>query len=202
MISNDLSMIRHNSIESARLSSAMDEFLRRGGQIQQAQAFGYVPKPVAYGSFAPPGKAVERAKPAPRIAPKPVAMPVARDFEKSQAVSEAKAVLVVKLRKMAETMTQLEAAAAVGIHRTQISRIGNAHGFVFRPAANNGRANLVMNKSDPVADAKNVERIKAMRDIGVSRRQAASRMGISTTLMRRLLSDYAIDYPLAVNRHK
>lgn len=126
MISNDLSMIRHNSIESARLSSAMDEFLRRGGQIQQAQAFGYVPKPVAYGSFAPPGKAVERAKPAPRVAPKPVAMPVARDFEKSQAASEAKAVLVAKVRLLAQTMTQREAAEFTGIHRTQLYRMASA----------------------------------------------------------------------------
>jgi hypothetical protein len=41
-----------------------------------------------------------------------------------------------------------------------------------------------------------------MRDLGVTRKQAAKHMDISTTLFTRLRMDYAIDYPLAVNRHK
>jgi hypothetical protein len=197
MISNELSMVQHNSAISARLASAVDEFLSRGGQIQQAQSLGYVPKPVTYGSFAPPGRGIERARPEPRIVPKPLAMPTERDFHQLRSDSVEKLALVAKLRAMAETMTQAEAALETGIHRTQLSRLGRAHGLEFKPAENNGKANLITHRIDPVEDARNVKRLKAMRDIGVSRRQAANRMGISTTLMRRLITDYDIDYPLA-----
>ncbi len=51
-------------------------------------------------------------------------------------------------------------------------------------------------------DLKLVARIKAMRDLGVTRKQACKHMQISSTLMTRLIVDYSIDYPKAVNRFK
>lgn len=51
-------------------------------------------------------------------------------------------------------------------------------------------------------DLKLVERIKAMRDLGITRKQACKHMQISSTLMTRLIVDYRIDYPKAVNRFK
>ncbi|MDY7559910.1 hypothetical protein QN366_05090 [Pseudomonas sp. CCC3.2] len=192
MISNVLSMVRQNSIESARLASAVNEFLSRGGQIQQAQAFGYVPKPVTYGSFAPPGKGIERALPI----PKAPALPAGKTFWKSKAASDAKALLVEKLRIMSRTMTQTEAAKSVGTSVSTVGRAGIEHGFAFRPAPNNGHKNVTLCRIDPAVDARNVERIKAMRNLGVSRRQAARQMGIGGELMLRLIADYDIDFPV------
>jgi len=48
---------------------------------------------------------------------------------------------------------------------------------------------------DPIADAMNVIRVKAARDQGLARKQAAARLGISRTLIDRLVEDYCIDYP-------
>ncbi|RMT29645.1 hypothetical protein ALP50_04469, partial [Pseudomonas syringae pv. spinaceae] len=55
---------------------------------------------------------------------------------------------------------------------------------------------------DPVADALNVLRIKEARDRGLSRKAAKDLIGISSTLMERLLKDFAIDYPLHRIRRK
>lgn len=52
------------------------------------------------------------------------------------------------------------------------------------------------------SEMKMVARVKNMRDLGVTRKQAAKHMQISDTLMTRLISDHAIDYPKAVNGHK
>lgn len=51
-------------------------------------------------------------------------------------------------------------------------------------------------------DLKLVGRIKSMRDLGITRKQACKHMQISSTLMTRLILDYGIDYPKAVNRFK
>lgn len=51
----------------------------------------------------------------------------------------------------------------------------------------------------PADELKLVERIKTMRDLGVTRKQAAKHMDISDTLLTRLLLDHAINYPKAVN---
>ena len=51
-------------------------------------------------------------------------------------------------------------------------------------------------------DLKLVARIKSMRDLGITRKQACKHMQISSTLMTRLILDYGIDYPKAVNRFK
>lgn len=195
MISLELSMVQHNLRESARLAAATEEFLIRGGHIQEAEPFGYVPRPVLYGSYATPGKAVERVKPEP--APKQTLRREVRDFEKARAESQEKIALVARLRLMAETMTQKEAAAATGISARKVSRLGEAYGIAFMPAANAGHKNMIPHQKDLVADARNVERIKAMRDLGINRRQASRRMGISSTLMRRLIKDYEIDYPVS-----
>lgn len=53
---------------------------------------------------------------------------------------------------------------------------------------------------DKEQELKLVERIKALRDIGLTRRQATRQLEIGNTLFFRLLTDYSIDYPKAVNR--
>lgn len=178
MISNELSMVQRNSAESSRIAAAMDEFLSRGGQIQQGKTFGYVPRTVLYGSFAPPGKGIERARPA--MSPRDVA----------------KAAIVATLRTLAETMTKTEASRSSGINISKVERIAIEYGLAFRLAARGGDLNLQPYVKDVSDDASKVERIKAMRDIGVNRNQAARQMGISPTLMRRLIADYSIDFPV------
>ncbi|WP_440813536.1 hypothetical protein ACTACJ_07080 [Pseudomonas syringae] len=47
----------------------------------------------------------------------------------------------------------------------------------------------------PIADAMNVVRIKASRDNGISRK-AVTELGLSNTLINRLIREYNIDYLL------
>lgn len=155
----------------------MDEFLSRGGQIQQGKTFGYVPRPILYGSFVPIGKRLERAEPA--LSPRDIA----------------KAAIVATLRTLAETMTKTEASKSSGINISKVERLATEYELVFRPAAHGGDENLRPGVKDISDDASKVERIKAMRDIGANRNQAARQMGISPTLMRRLIADYDIDFP-------
>jgi hypothetical protein len=198
MISNELSTIQNNRSESARLAAAMDEFLSRGGQVIELQPTGNAPRPLwqIAASVLPvnpaPVKVRNRKESMQRLR-------IAPDIEQAKARAAKREITdeVRKVMELAKTMTQAQASQETGIHRSQLRKMRQMHQFEFVPPANMGLENLIPNRSDPVADARNVERIKAMRDIGVSRTQAARQMGVSTTLIRRLIKDHEIDYPLA-----
>lgn len=51
--------------------------------------------------------------------------------------------------------------------------------------------------SDRTCDERKVERIKAMRDIGLNRHQTRNKMQTSVSQFMRLLTTYNIDFPLA-----
>jgi hypothetical protein len=143
-ISLELSMVKHNSGESARLAAAMDFFLLGGGKIHSLE----------YGITRPVGLATPYSSPRGEAAAKTDAMQRQRitpDIEEATAKSEARI-------KKPKVITEEE--------------------------------------------LKLVARVKAMRDLGVTRKQAAKHMQISDTLMTRLIADHAIDYPKAVNRFK
>lgn len=199
MISLELSMVQHNKAESARLAAAMDEFLSRGGQV--SQFVGPIPAPRPYGyRTAPAPVASPDRKPLPPRRSKKAAMQSLRivpDIEEAQTKTVKAASLVdpEEIRDMAKSMTQGEVAKAKGISRKKLYTLAKAHGFEFQASATNPAENLVHNTSNVIEDAKNVVRIKALRDIGVSRNQAAKHMGISTCYLRRLIRDYAIDFP-------
>ncbi|RMU65566.1 Prophage PssSM-03, Orf52 [Pseudomonas syringae pv. syringae] len=58
------------------------------------------------------------------------------------------------------------------------------------------RPSLIPYQTDPVADTLNVVRIKAARDNGISRKAAVTELGLSNTLINRLIREFNIDYPL------
>ncbi|WP_226489227.1 hypothetical protein [Pseudomonas sp. B20] len=51
-------------------------------------------------------------------------------------------------------------------------------------------------------DLKLLERIKAMRDLGVSHFQAEKQTGINRTTIRRIVQKYSLDYPAAAGRNE
>ncbi|UZS74309.1 hypothetical protein OQB66_08380 [Pseudomonas syringae] len=148
MISLELSMVRHNMAESARLAEAVEAFMRKGGSVLQLESGIVRPDAVAmkYNSslFGPDCKTSSMQRL--RIIP---------DIQEAQAKSAEKA----KRKSPAKKPTTEE-------------------------------------------DLKLVARIRAMRDLGITRKQACKHMQISSTLMTRLILDYGIDYPKAVNRFK
>jgi len=97
------------------------------------------------------------------------------------------------VRELAAT-TITNVLRQTGLSIYLLRKMARAHGFEFVPF--NQSANLVPKQTDPVADAMNVVRIKAARDIGISRKAAVTELELSNTLINRLIRDFKIDYPL------
>jgi len=195
MISPELSLIQRNKERSAVLEAEVAEFLKRGGVIGTLQGFAYKPKPY--------GRAVPAAAPAPHrrtrqaiqaAAPQPTATD-----EKAKLV-EAQ---IAQVRELAKTMTLTDAGRASGLTKHMLKRYASEGEFAFQryiPPPDLERAKP--ERIDPIADAMNVLRIKAARDRGLSRKAAMDLIGISNTLLERLIADYSIDYPLHRIRSK
>ncbi len=188
MISPELSMIQQNEQKSAELSRAVDDFLQRGGVIGTLQGFSHKPKPY--------GRQLNASKPAPhrrtrQAIQNAVAKPPPSDRETMLAQQ------LEQARELAKTMTMTDAGRASGLSKHMLKRFASEGGFTFQryqppPGVNYAKADRI----DPIADAMNVLRIKEARDRGLSRKAARDLIGISNTLMHRLIADYQIDYPL------
>jgi predicted DNA-binding protein (UPF0251 family) len=91
-------------------------------------------------------------------------------------------------------MTITQIVNKVGLSNHRLRELAAEGGFEFQepsPTAERKPRNI-----NPIADAANVLRIKKLRDKGLARKQAAKAMGVSCTVVNRLVEDYAIDYPL------
>ncbi|WP_239987280.1 hypothetical protein, partial [Pseudomonas congelans] len=98
------------------------------------------------------------------------------------------------VRKLAATMTITNVLRQTGLSIYLLRKMALAHSFEFVPF--NPSANLVPKQTDPIADAMNAVRIKAARDNGISRKAAVTELGLSNTLINRLIRHFKIDYPL------
>lgn len=176
MISNELSMIQHNSVLSAELAAAIDSFLNRGGVIARLQGFVHKPKP--------PAKAYGRID----DVPKPKAQ------RSKPAEEKARTEIQNRVRLLAKTMTLAETIRETGMSKTRLRNMATSCGFQFRRY--DPTPSLKPNSVNRVADAMNVVRIKAARDQGMSRKDACAELRMSSSLMKRLLSEYSVDYPV------
>ncbi|RML41688.1 hypothetical protein ALQ95_01791 [Pseudomonas syringae pv. ribicola] len=105
--------------------------------------------------------------------------------------------VVAQIRHMAQTTTITDVGRNTGVSHHTLRKIASEHRFEYKPFdPSPGLACVKAARIDPVADALNVLRIKEARDRGLSRKAAKDVIGISSTLMERLLKDFAIDYPL------
>jgi len=98
------------------------------------------------------------------------------------------------VRKLADTMTITDVMRETGMSIYRLRKMARVHGFKY--TAFLSASNLTPYQHDPVADALNVVRIKAARDRGISRKAAVVELGMSNTMINRLIREYNIDYPL------
>jgi len=188
MISPELSLIQRNKERSAVLEAEVAEFLKRGGVIGTLQGFAYKPKPY--------GRAVPAAAPAPHRRTRQaiyaaVLKPTAADEREKRDAEQ-----IVQVRELARTMTLTDASRASGLSKHMLKRYASEGEFSFQryiPPPDLERTKP--ERIDPIADAMNVLRIKAARDRGLSRKAAMDLIGISNTLLERLIADYSIDFP-------
>ncbi len=186
MISMELSGVQRNKEQSQRYATATEQFLARGGKIKVLE--GYVrtepvePKP--YGRLA-------------TAAPKETESPKAKRKAWNEGVRVSQ-VVKDRVQQIAPTMTLAEAIKETGLSKYVLKRIADAGRFEFKQW--DATANLQEKRIDPVADALNVVRIKDACNRGLTQKAAIRELGISNTLMKRLIKEFDIAYPVRQNR--
>lgn len=190
MISNELSMIQHNSALSAELAAAMDRYLNQGGVIATLEGFVHKPKPPAKAY----GRIDDVPKPKAQLSKPVEKQPCDKATVLSEAEEKARTEIENSVRLLAKTMTLAETIRETGMSKTRLRNMAKACGFQFRRY--DPTPTLKPNSVNRVADAMNVVRIKAARDQGMSRKDACAELRMSSSLMKRLLSEYSVDYPV------
>lgn len=192
MISTELSMIQMLNPQRHELALLQQAFLNKGGTIQVLEGPTFEPPPPRH----EPPPSMKAAKPK-REPPKQnwLDKMAQRDLEREERAAKRdleKAELMERVRKLAETATYIQAELQTGLARRTLQRLAVEGGFKFRPAINSRRPQ----RTSEADDLKNAERIRAFKEIGLSRYQAMSRIGVTHKTFSRLLLKFEIDYPV------
>lgn len=166
MISNHLGMIEALRPKSNELAAQVQQFLAMNGKIQEGAPFGYRPESTSL-HYAP-------------------------DFQRP-AVREESNDLADRIRKLAETMTIDEVMVETGMPRGKLRGLGKRHRFNFKRAVGKWSA---PNKVHGEKEAALVKRIYECMELTMTQNKAGKHIGISTTLLKRLIRDYQIPYPI------
>jgi len=194
-ISNDLNMVKELDPQRHELALQMEAFLEKGGTIEVLQGPSFVPPPVRHDP--PPtvkAKPVNRAIPETAYIDKITQRDIDREERNAQRAKD-KAELMERIRKLAETMTYAQAVEATGMPRRSLERIAVEGGFKFKPAIVNSRQPHLRGAASEEKHAKDAERIKAFKEIGLSRNQAINQLGVTFKTFNMLLAKFNIDYP-------
>jgi hypothetical protein len=97
-----------------------------------------------------------------------------------------------RIRTLAETLNRDEICEKEGISLGRLKGIGRRYKIEFQAGPKKAYA---PNKVTPESEALLVIRVKDCMAKKINRAQCAKALGISTTLLLRLISDYEIDYP-------
>ncbi len=160
---------------------------RAGGRIEEGPASGYIPKPITYSNQMPPApKPFVRRK---VEAPPPLkADPIdPRADRRAKQAEQAKA--------LAATHTQTEACFALGMTSKTVKALAKDFGFTFKRSTHGGYNGPERKKEIAERDARFAERIKAFKELGLSRRVVCGKLAISNRTLDRILIEYGIDYP-------
>jgi hypothetical protein len=184
MLSLELSSIQNKDAERLENAVAIAAYLSRGGVIQQIETnFDFVPKPVARTEAA----AVNHRE-----------LLRAESYARQMAAEAARKAIEDRIRKLAETMTYEEVMAVTGYSQSSLYRISRTGKFLFRRKPTEIKKKRAY--TDPTTDARMCERLKALRDVGLNRHQASKQMGVTNSVICRLMRDYGIDFPSAKPR--
>lgn len=163
--------ILRNEVERLRpahdeLAAQMAEYVARGGKIDTSG----------------------RSKPRPEVLASLKQPPT---FHRPAVKTETE-LQVARIREMAPTMTRRDICEKEGITLGVLKGIAGRYGITFpiRP-----KQPSPPNKVDSIRDAFLVVRIGECIAAGVSQNQCSIKLKISSTLLRRLIKEYEIDYP-------
>ncbi|MEX2901356.1 hypothetical protein AB3967_08500 [Pseudomonas rhodesiae] len=188
--------ILHNEVERLRpasdeLAAAVEQFLAAGGKIEEGPASGYIPKPITYSNQMPPAP-----KPFVRCRVEAAPLPVEPESH-ADARTEARLKRVEQVKALAHTHTQTDLTKILGISRRTLLSMSKEFGFQFK-RTNKGGFNGVERQNWLIErDAEFSERIKAFKQLGITRRQCCGKLAISHKTFERILEKFDIDYPKA-----
>jgi hypothetical protein len=165
MISTELSMIKMKDQERASIAASIAAFLSLGGEITAPE------------SNAPTRRISEGRQ--------------TQDFQRP-AVKAESSEQAVRIRTLAKTLNRDEICEKEGITLGKLRGIGRRYNIEFLAGP---KKSYAPNKVTPESEALLVIRVKDCMAKNVNRSQCAKALGISTTLLLRLIEDYEIDYP-------
>ena len=182
--------ILRNEVERLRpahdeLAAQMAEFLAAGGEIEEIKP-PPPPKPVVYVPQEPPA-------PKPFVRRRVEATPL--PIEPIDARADRRAKQAEQAKALAATHTQTEACFALSMTSKTIKSLAKEFGFTFKRSTHGGYNGPERKKEISERDAKFAERIKAFKELGVSRRVVCGKLAISNRTLERILGEYCIDYP-------
>lgn len=188
MISNHLSMIAELRSTSDELAAQVAQFLADGGKIEEGPASGYVPKPITYSNQMPPAPKpfVRRRVEATDLPTDPL------DARKDKRAEKAEMV-----KAMASTHTQTEVSAVTGMTLRTLRDLAKDFGFSFKRATHGGHYGEQWRQDTKAKHAEYAERIKAFKELGITRRRVCGKLAISNRTLESILTEYNIDYPKA-----
>lgn len=189
MISNNLSLVEAMRPKSNELADQIAEFVAAGGHIEEAAPYNYKPKPITYSNQMPPAP-----KPFVRRRVEPVEPPPPTPLEIQQEQRRKRVELVMQL---APTHTQSEVIDATGIGRRTLLAMSKEFGFSFKRSSHGGHNSPGRLKALAEREVVLVERIKAYKELGISRRRACVKLHITNNTLKRILDKYSIDYPMS-----
>ena len=188
MISNHLSLVEALRPASDELAAQVAEFVAAGGKIEVAEPIGYKPKPITYSNQMPPA-------PKPFVRRKVEASPLPLD--KTDIRTQERLKLAEQIRQLGVTHTQTEVAAALSVSRRLIYNYAARYDITFKAPTRGGARSLVRKAELAQRDAKFAERIRAFKELGITRRQVCGKLAISNKTLVRILTEHGIDYPKA-----
>ena len=189
MISNHLSLVEALRPASDELAAQVEQYLAAGGKIDVAEPIGYKPKPITYSNQMPPAP-----KPFVRRRVEPIEPPPPTPLEIRQEQRRKRVELVMQL---APTHTQSEVIEITGIGRRTLLAMSKEFDFKFKRSAHGGHNSPERKKALAERDAVLVERIKAYKELGISRRRVCVKLHITSGTLKRILEKYSIEYPMS-----
>lgn len=188
MISNHLSLVEALRPKSNELADQIAEFVAAGGKIDVVEP-PPPPKPAVYVPQEPPAP-----KPFVRRRAEPVVPPPSTPLEIQQ---EQRRKRVEWVMELAPDHTQSEVIDITGIGRRTLLSMSKEFDFKFKRSAHGGHNSPERKKALAERDAVMVERIKAYKELGISRRRVCVKLHITSGTLKRILEKYSIDYPMS-----
>ena len=99
--------------------------------------------------------------------------------------------------ELAPDHTQSEVIDLPGIGRRTLLSMSKEFDFKFKRSAHGGHNSPERKKALAERDAVMVERIKAYKELGISRRRVCVKLHITSGTLKRILEKYSIDYPIS-----